>query len=302
MKKLLATLLSFLMIATALSGCSDKPDAQTSSKDSSPVSDAKPEVKQEISFYSYWCGELDDGSYVEKLIEDAVGIEIKVRKVDNNNPDQVNMMLASDDMPDCGWFDKYPAEMYKQELVRNIPRDMVKQYAPSFIKEYDKNPILYAQSLAQKDENQFQFLPGIADDMTQFFFNNDYYRYDWIENAGIDLGVNVEKISDNIYIADDAISLDKFREIMTAFVKNDPDKSGKADTIGASIDGVKKPALFSGFDFIWGKNNVDGKAQEWFATPGFKDYLKFMQQLYKDGLVDKEVMTQDRNACWEKVN
>lgn len=46
--------------------------------------------------------------------------------------------------------------------------------------------------------------------------------------------MNVEQISDNIYVADDGIELSKFLEIMDAFVNKDPNHTGARDTVGVT--------------------------------------------------------------------
>lgn len=33
-----------------------------------------------ISYFAYWCGALNDDEYVDKYVEDALGIEIEIKK------------------------------------------------------------------------------------------------------------------------------------------------------------------------------------------------------------------------------
>jgi len=72
-----------------------------------------------ISYYAYWCGEHEEGSYIETSIEEALGIEIKVQKVAHTDDEAVNLMIAQD-MPDCGWYTKSATYMQDQELIRPI--------------------------------------------------------------------------------------------------------------------------------------------------------------------------------------
>jgi len=261
-----------------------------------------PNTKYEISFYSFWCGEVEDDNYVEKLIEDALNIELTVRKVNHQNAEQVNLMLASGDMPDVGWYTKTPEEMLDEELIRTIPVDLVKAYAPNYIRIYDENPIIYPQALSSEDETQFNCLPGVSDTFTQLYLYCDFYRYDWIQALGIDLGVNVEKVSDNLVVAEKGIPLDTFRTILDGYVNGDPDGNGKKDTIGMTSNRGSFTNIASGFDFIMGVNNVDGDAAMWYALPQYKEMLKFLAGLYKDGLIDQEIMTQETANWWEKIN
>ncbi|MDY3368718.1 hypothetical protein [Zhenhengia yiwuensis] len=306
--RLVAGLLVGMMMISTI-GCSkgsesvgsggDSQEAGTTSQAGSDV-EIDPNKTYDISYYGWWCEEYKPGNHVEQLISDALNINIEVPKLGND--EAINLALASGDMPDCGWFGKSPEYMHDQELVRTIPVEMVKKYAPNFIKIYEENPVLYASTLNAEDNTQFDYLTGITLQFVDYYLPNDYYRYDWILDLGIDLGVNVEQISDNIYVADDGITVDKFKEIMEKFVHNDPDGNGKADTVGVNAPSLTQGPFFSAFGFRGGVNNVDGKAVQWYATPGYKEYLKFFAQMYAEGLVDPEIIAENRNISWERVN
>lgn len=271
----------------------------TGQETSSPGSDKR----YKISYVGPFCTEYEPGNYVEKLITDAVDIDLEVLKIDNANTETLNVLFASGEMPDCGWFGMSPDFMYSEELVRTIPRDMVETYAPTLIEKFNQYPVLYAQTLDPDDDSQFRYLTGLTFQFVNYYLPNDYYRYDWILDLGIDLGVNVEQISDNIYVADDGITVDKFQEIMEKFVNNDPDGNGADDTVGVNAPNITQGPFFSGFGFRGGINEVDGKPVQWYATPGYKEYLKFFQKMYADGLVDPEMLTaKAASISWDRVN
>lgn len=88
-----------------------------------------PEKRYQISYTGLWSGaDYEDGSYIETMIEDALNVDITVEKAETN--DTIDLLLASGEMPDCGWFDKTVDWMYEQELARPIPREMVEYYCP----------------------------------------------------------------------------------------------------------------------------------------------------------------------------
>lgn len=307
-KKRLLTMLAISILAGTVAGCGGNASSKTEVSSGGDSGEAQktalpapdPDKRYKISYWGYWCDDYKPGNYVEKLISDKLNIDIEVRKIGGS--EGVNLMLASGEMPDCGWFDQDPSFMYDQELVRNIPRDMVEAYAPSYVKNYEENPIMWAQVLNSQDETQLRYLAGVTFQFVDYYLYSDYYRYDWIENLGIDLGVNVEKLTDNIYAADDGITVEKYREIMEAFVKNDPDGNGKADTIGVNAARINVPQFYSGFGFKSGVNDVNGKMVMNYATEGYKEYLKYFQKMYADGLVDPEIVTPKGNTSWEKAD
>lgn len=314
MKKL-ALIMTVILLMLTVTSCNSSSTASSpdspSNKSSSPTSESQetsvpkpdPNKTYEVSYYSFWCGDLDDGSYVEKLIEENVGgIDIKVRKIGHQNTDQVNLMLSTNDMPDCGWFNFTPSYMQSQELIRTIPVEMVKEYMPNFIRQYDRVPIMYPLTLSPDNPDEFVCLSGIGDSLVNLHLPCDFYRYDWIKKLNIDLGdIKVEKLSDNIYIADKGVPTELFMTIMDGFVNNDPDGNGKKDTIGACV-GAGSKEWMSAFDLIQGNSNVNGTATMWYADARYKETLKFMKTLYDRGLVDKEWATLPLQSIWEKIN
>ena len=188
-----------------------------------------------------------------------MNVDITVEKAETN--DTIDLLLASGEMPDCGWFNKTVNWMYEQELARTIPRARVEYYCPKLIEYYEEFPLMYEMTLDPENEDQFRYLTGITFQFVDYYLPNDYYRYDWILDLGIDLGVNVEQISDNIYVADDGIELSKFLEIMDAFVNKDPNHTGARDTVGVTAPSLTQGVFFSGYDFYTGVNDVNGRAE-----------------------------------------
>ena len=41
----------------------------------------------------------------------------------------------------------------------------------------------------------FIIMAGLTFQFVDYYLPGDFYRYDWIENLGIDLGVNVEQVA-----------------------------------------------------------------------------------------------------------
>lgn len=290
-KRVVSLLLAGLLCVTSFAGCGSKGG------------DKKGESgeREQLTYTGYWCNaDYEDGSYCEKMVEDALDIDIKVEKADT--ADAIDLLLASGDMPDCAWLDKEPDWMYENELVRTIPKDMVKKYCPRLLELYDESPLLYEQTLDPKNKDEFKYLTGITYQFVDYYLPNDYYRYDWIEKLGIDLGVKVEQVDDRVYVAEDGIELSKFAEIMDAFVNKDPDGNGKKDTIGATSPSLGVGQFLSAFGMGQDVNEVNGKAQKAYAMEQYKDYLKTFGKFYKDGLIDPEIITGDRTLAWDKVN
>ncbi len=220
MKRVLSVTLS---TAILLAGCSGNSKAGSSDSSAEP----DPDKTYDITYTGLWCfSDYEDGSFAEKMIEDALNLNITVEKAETT--DTIDLLLASGEMPDCMWTEtKTPKWMQEQELIRTIPKSMVEKYCPKILEYYEKNPLIYKMVSSTDNEDEFTCLAGLTFQFVDYYLPGDFYRYDWIENLGIDLGVNVEQVSDRLYVADDGIELSKFIEIMDAFVNKDPDGNGK---------------------------------------------------------------------------
>lgn len=258
------------------------------------------EERPTISYYAYWCGALDPGSYVETFVEDHLNMNIEVRKVSHTDKEAVNLMLASGEMPDCGWFEHTYAQMEDEELIRSIPVEMVREYAPGYIDLCDRYPILYTQGLDPEDPTQFRFLPDFCIGQINTHNNAMYLRYDWIKKLGIDLGVNVEQLTDQLYIADNGLSREVFIDVLRGFVYDDPDGNGENDTFGLLKDWAV--SLVTSQGILYGGNmDVDGQPLDWFVNPGMKDLLLYVQELYAEGLIYPEIFTLQWGEDWELI-
>ena len=287
-----------------LSACSGGSNTSSSGTSSGDAVEPDPNKTYDITYTGYWCySDYEDGSYIEKMIEDALNINLTVEKAETT--DTIDLLLASGEMPDCMWTEsKTPSWMQEQELIRTIPRDMVEKYCPKLIEYYEKNPLIYKMVLNPENEEEFIYLAGLTFQFVDYYLPGDYYRYDWIENLGIDLGVNVEQVADRIYVADDGIELSKFKEIMDAFVNKDPDGNGKNDTLGAVsselIYGVGQ--FYSAYGFSRDINNVNGRAEHSYAMEEYKEFLKDFHDMYSKNLLYPEIISNDRTLGWDKVN
>ena len=91
--------------------------------------------------------------------------------------------------------------------------------------------------------------------------------------------MNVEQISDNIYVADDGIELSKFLEIMDAFVNKDPNHTGARDTVGVTAPSLTQGVFFSGYDFYTGVNDVNGRAEQYYVTVSYTHLDVYKRQV-----------------------
>lgn len=128
-----------------------------------------------------------------------------------------------------------------------------------------------------------------------------YYRSDWLINVGYYDEVNGEKV------ARTPVTIEDFQEVMRLFTENDPDKNGKNDTYAISPAGqyFYLNPLYHAFgvtpDYDLDNNN---EATYMYTQKEFRDYLKWINEMYNNGYIDPEFSanaanTEDRNKFYK---
>ncbi|NSW89371.1 MAG: hypothetical protein HPY74_01595 [Firmicutes bacterium] len=263
--------------------------------------------KFEISWVSWACGDIEQDNWAAKKLEEKLNIKLVTKKVDLAQSQQVDLMLASGEMPDCGWIGRSPEKMDEQGLIRTIPKDLITRYAPNYVRLLDSDPIGWKLNLAEGKEDEYLCLSGYrAGDKDVLSFTS-VYRLDWLENVGISPNGSLEQIDNDgrIFIVQNPFTQEQFVSIMEAFTKNDPDKNGKDDTYGmtaAGRDAFYWNPIFGMFGFQdTGIVEENGNAAEFYVTNRYKEFLKFANNLYKEGFLDTEFATLNRQKAWEKI-
>lgn len=296
-KKIISFMLSVSFMLSTMIGCSSKVENEVKNED----------VVERVKI-TYWddsCQNMLPDSFTEQLIESVLPVDIVVNRTNNTMMSYVTKLLTESGMPDVMWYNAENQYILDLGITRTIPYDMVEKYAPSFLELYEDNPSILTTIMDVNNQDEFLSLTGTTDQATRVACSQyaDYYRYDWILNLGIDLGVEVTQLSDNIYVADNGLTLDKFEEVMDAFTNSDPDGNGIDDTYGASFESMTRFALlYSGFGFIDGVNNSNGEPEMYYALDEYKDFVIWFSDLFSKGYFDNNFFYQDRIQRWDNVN
>ena len=309
----LALLVMLLTCSMLLTGCTepatdstesatDKTE-QTSETTSEATEEPVEEEPIEISYWSFWCANADDGNYCESIIEDELNIDIKTIMISQNEIEQLTLLLASGEMPDCGWFNNdFDYMYYTNELTRTIPKDLIEQYAPGFANMFDEYPILEKYVTTTENENECYALPTYHEYTAgRQYFHTDFYRKDWLDALGIDYPGGVEEVVDGVYMCETGYTWEEHKAILEAFTNDDPDGNGENDTVGSMQNPVNRTLLGS---YGLTKNfsvEDNGKAVYCYSTERYKEILEYASGLYMEGLIDAEVFTMDSAQFYEKA-
>ncbi|GHH97842.1 ABC transporter substrate-binding protein [Neobacillus kokaensis] len=256
-------------------------------------------------------GKVEDGNYVQKRLEKQFNVKIINTKADTWNADQVNLMVASGDLPDTFAFTtggKSAQELYDSGLTRTIPKEMLEKYAPRYMKMLSENPPGIKMNLKEGTDNEYLQLIGQYAHVDGLAWGPTF-RLDWLEKLGIKPPGEIKQVGpsggrEKIYYTEGAYTLEEVEEILKAFTFKDPDGNGKNDTYGLSPYNNQihwSATLMGAFGIAPGYNLMeDGKLVTTEISKKYKDFLKLMAKWYKMGLIDPEFTTLDNNKSWEK--
>lgn len=319
-KKGWAMLLIVLIAASVLSACNGKKNevgngavetgnggaaaTPTSSGTAEPAGDDNPfgkidppvtmtSVRATEGWATFPNGETwDNDNRWTKLVRETLGVEMKWDwLVDSTQYDnKMNVSIASGDIPDM-------MRVSKKQLNQLVEAGMVEdltaafdRYAMPYLKEQVAEALAPAQKMATYD-GKLMALPMYGGDPRDSLVTL-YIRTDWLTKLNLK----------------EPTTIDELVQVADAFVKRDPDGNGKPDTHGLGIlsstmGGGSMGGFLNGFHAypdIW-VDGGSGKLAYGSTLPEMKTALGKLQQMYKDGLIDREFGTKDYNRLKEDV-
>jgi putative aldouronate transport system substrate-binding protein len=235
-------------------------------------------------------GEDPENNGAYKVFEEQIGIKFIPKFIapyGDGYRQKLRMAIVGNDLPDI-------STATTDELDLMIKGDMIEdltEYYNKYATENLKKMFSYRNDIAfsaVKRDGKIYALPQVTD------ANNGvpmvYIRKDWLEKSGKAVPKSMEELL----------------ELARYFTKNDPDGNGKDDTLGIAFS--KELAIpfngimnaFGAYPGIYVKGN-DGKLQYGSLQPEVKEVLGKLNELYKEGVLDKEFAVKDGNKMAEAV-
>lgn len=230
-----------------------------------------------------------------KRMEEKTGIHIDWTNYTNDVfAEKRNLALATGDLPDA-IFDAGLGDYDLLKLAKDgtiIPLDDIIKNMPNLNKVLDAAPQYKAMMTAP--DGHIYSLPWIEElgsGKESIHSVNDipWINKGWLDKLGLQMPTTTEEL----------------KKVLIAFKTQDPNGNGKADEIPVSFindDGGNEDISFLlgsfGEGFNWDETLVtdDGKVVFAANTEGYKAGMKYFNELYKEGLIDNEYVTQDWNT------
>ena len=306
-KKTISSLIAVTLAGTMLAGCSS--GGGNSGGISAAIESAKPvadstgytytgvgpitgeggtlTILAQNSNYSFV--DISKAPIVLKVFEEAgVSSSWQLYDYDNYEAKVASLIMAGNTNADIIKIpDLDPNQVYiKSGLF--VPLDEYFDYMPNFIQWLKDNPVEMAELTAE--DGHIYYVPGtnVADDYQPCLMYNQV----WLDKAGM-------KAPE---------TLDDFVTLLRYFRDNDMNGNGdKNDEIPMSIMKEFLPYMFGpafGLDLVSGfQAGEDGKVFYAYAdSENYKKYLKFVNSLYEEGLLESDFESLDRDMVIDRIS
>lgn len=308
-KKVMALVLSAAIAAGALSGCgnggSDGNSAAADKENAASVEVAKtgyPVVEETIKIKAVGFGEAGGGEWEDfpifKDIEEQTNVEIEWQTLAGDGSDEkLNLLLASKDLPDAVFSGLSSSKIndYASKGILRPIEDLIDNYAPNIKKMLDENPEI-RKAITMPDGHIYA-VPAINKDPNKVQSTTISLNKDWLEKLNLEVPTTTEE----------------FEAVLEAFKTQDPNGNGEADEVPFTYEPVPPYNIWNGdagFSGAFGVTQSDSYLMldengKMIFTPiqeGYREYIKWTRDLYADGLIDREIFTQDHNQYMAKID
>lgn len=243
---------------------------------------------------------LPDGETLEdnralKYIEDTLNIDVQFAWVvpSDSYSDKLNLTISSGDIPDAMIVSATQLQQLAEAGAIEDLTPYIEKYANADILENYNQTKGVALDAATID-GKIMGVPNVQPQADAPLMV--WVRQDWLDKLGLKGPETV----------------DDLEALAKAFIENDPDGNGVADTYGltGTMNPVLVPSNLHGFDAIFNAygafptlfyRNAEGKVVYGSVQPEAKEALARLAKMYQDGLIDPEFATKNTDKSNEIV-
>ncbi len=215
----------------------------------------------------------NDAVYAE--LANRLGIRIDPIAISwSDYHERINIWAASGDLPDVFAIDALGSQVFRnwvgEEIVRPLPEDLSPY---PHLEAVMAGPDIAATAV----NGRFYNIPRVTYDNIDLWAADRtvFVRQDWMENVGI---------------TEDPETLDDLIALLTAFVRDDPNRTGRADTIGMTHAFGYLDYIMQAYNPVpfghWTKE--DDRFIPSFLSRHTIEGIKAVRQLYERGLFDRD--------------
>ncbi|WP_256757735.1 extracellular solute-binding protein [Cohnella sp. WQ 127256] len=278
----LLSMIGVITLTVAACGNNNNEAKSTSAPSTQPASSveaskeapsASPEEAKKPDLKALHVYQNDDyNTYpVAKVIEEKTGYKVKYEMLPQDKADdKLNLLIASGAEYDYVFMNggSNGKALYSDYAKRGALTEigpLIEEFGPNI-----KAAIADASWEAVKVEGKIYAIPTSASDGVGFDL---IIRQDWLDKVKLPMPTTLEE----------------FTAVLKAFKEQDPGGNGKQNVpFSTRGDYPVLPNLNGAFGIANSYNDVDGKLVPSALDPNFQSYLEYMNDLFKQGLLEKE--------------
>lgn len=285
--KVLQALILSLLLITVLAACgsnnggNEAPSSKSNNSTSPAVeNNSVPEkAKPTLRRLGLW-QDTDYNNYpVAKMLEEETGYKVQYDMLPQDKAtDKLNLLLASGEAYDIV---NYSSDMalysdYARKGALTDLTSLIEQYGPNITKAVSQ------QSLdALKVDGKLYAIPT---KVTYEINNSILIRTDWLEKVGLPMPT----------------TLDELTEVLKAFKEKNPGNGSNDVPFTVNGDQAMLDNILGAFGMPNNWNDVDGQLVPRVMDPAYKEYVSYLTELYKEGLLDREFVVNKGATTKEK--
>lgn len=294
MALLLVLLVPLFTACTTTPAPSAKASEQATATVSATTAASTPEVQAPVKLSVFIDIAPDvtlENNKAVKFIEDKTNLILEFVKAET--PEAKQLALSSGNYPDCyltGGFSNLDIMNYGVSQKIFIPLNSLIDKLGTEFKKIDTTDVPGYLKMATAPDGNIYGMPSVAQ-CYHCQSGKSWINVAWLKK----LGLNMPQTTDDLY------------NVLKAFKTQDPNGNGKADEIpmsGAINTWKAEPENWIMNAFIYTDNanyfKVDGGKVSFVAnTPEWREGLRYISKLYKEGLIDPAAFTQNQDQLMQ---
>ncbi len=301
MKRFKKASIAIIAAMVIISGCSGSDDSNVNDAEgSNDGSSSNGKVTLHFMTQSSPLAPADPNEkLIFKRLEEKTGIHIDWQNYTwDQFAEKRNLAIASGELPDA-IFDAALSDYDLLKLAKEgtiIPvEDLIEQHMPNFKQVLEQAPEYRAMITAPDGHiYSFPWIEELGSGKESIHSVDDFpwINVEWLDKLGLKMPTTTEEL----------------KQVLIAFKTQDPNGNGKADEIPMSFisnsGGEDVKFLFGSFGLgdNWDHTIVTNEGKVVFAPAdnGYKEGVKYLHDLFKEGLIDIEAFEQDWNTYLAK--
>ncbi|MFB9278250.1 ABC transporter substrate-binding protein [Cohnella cellulosilytica] len=226
---------------------------------------------------------------VAKRITEKTGITVEIQQPTGNPAEKLNLMLASNDLPDVVMLDRGSDIMNKYiSSGAVVPlNDLIDQYGPNIAAMYGDT----LKKTRSADGKNYYLANWYG--LEQYPVFGFLMRMDLMKELGVG-----DKVNNG-----EPFTAEEFENLLKQFKEKYPTIDGKV-TIPMTLNGENMSDVVGTFKGMFGimpYYEADGQLKKDIRDPRYLEMMKFMNSLYRQGLLDKEWVTMKSKQYEQKL-